>query len=310
MILQFQGKLVGVPDVDNAVIGVNEPTPPPPPPTDWTRVPARASLTENTFLTLTTGFLPLYDALGDDDILIILVRHSERPSGTGWNVELTEQGKLWATEFGTALRNAKVTSTNIQCYCTKDGEHQIVRTAQTAFYIAKGMGDSTLSDYTQVNSEDLKTFISGEYFKRDWRGTGYATMGKYVSYPVQLDRDQCTAFRISYDNRETEAPAAITSDAENALCPQNHLLDVCSSVSNKKIFVVSSHDMYVVPFVSWISRFNLSPHKYEWNDSGYGSGYWSDYMSGGAIIAHKSSKTFEVVPIAGHGDGYKYSGWN
>jgi hypothetical protein len=36
MILQFQGKLVGVPDVDNAVIGVNEPTPPPPPtPFPW-----------------------------------------------------------------------------------------------------------------------------------------------------------------------------------------------------------------------------------------------------------------------------------
>jgi hypothetical protein len=105
----------------------------------------------------------------------------------------------------------------------------------------------------------------------------------------------------------TEAPAAIISDAENALNLQDHLIDKCSKVQNKKIFIVSSHDMYIAPFVTWVSRFNLSP-KYNWND-GTATGYWTDYISGAAIIANKTNKTYEVVPIAGHGDGYKTSGW-
>ena len=312
MILQFQGKLVGVPEVDNAVIGVNEPTPPPPPPTDWTRVPARASLFENTFLTLTTGFSSLYDALGDDDILIILVRHSKREDL--WTEEyltpLTPDGIEWAKNFGTALCNSKVTPTNIQCFCTQDVEgHQIKRTAQTAFYIASSMGNGTLADYTQVDYTTISSYINGGLFKRDWNGGGYHVMTNYCSYPINLSEPNCTAFRISYNNRVQEAPAAITSDAENALNPQDHLIDRCSKVQNKKIFIVSSHDMYISPFVTWVSRFNLSPHKYNWNDSQYGDGYWADYISGAAIIANKTNKTYEAVPIAGHGDGYKTSGW-
>jgi hypothetical protein len=296
----------------NGVLLTEDGPTPPPPTVVWTRVPARTGLSENTFLTLTTGFSSLYNALGNDDILIILVRHSKREDL--WQQEyltpLTEEGIEWAEDFGTALINSKVTPTNIQCFCTQDREgHQMKRTAQTAFYIARSMGDNTLTDYTQVDYTTISQYIQGGLFKRDWNGSGYHVMTSYCSYPNDLSQSNCNAFRISYNNRETEAPAAITLDAENALNLQDHLIDKCSKVQNKKIFIVSSHDMYIAPFVTWVSRFNLLPYKYDWNDSSSGSGYWTDYISGAAIIANKTNKTYEVVPVAGHGDGYKTSGW-
>lgn len=93
MILQFQGKLVGVPDVDNAVIGLNEPTPPPPTPFPW-----------NSFTDIGT----IYQSLGQNDQVAFIIRHSERSDDkdpeTHENM-LTEAGIQVTRSILTSLMN-------------------------------------------------------------------------------------------------------------------------------------------------------------------------------------------------------------
>jgi hypothetical protein len=127
MILQFQGKLVGVPDVDNAVIGVNEPTPPPPP----TQFPW------NTFTDIGT----IYQSLGQNDQVAFVIRHTERNE----QGEVTEAGIEYALHAGSKLSNGIASQTDIALYSSNKQ-----RCITTAEKIAEGSGRSgtpTLIEY-------------------------------------------------------------------------------------------------------------------------------------------------------------------
>lgn len=125
MILQFRGKLVGVPDVDNAVIGLNEPTPPTPTPFPW-----------NSFTDIGT----IYQSLGQNDQVAFIIRHSERSDDEDPETHekmLTEAGIQYAIDTGEKLINGIAGSSDIALYSSNK-----LRCIDTASYIAQGSGRS------------------------------------------------------------------------------------------------------------------------------------------------------------------------
>ncbi|MBO4828718.1 MAG: histidine phosphatase family protein [Fibrobacter sp.] len=222
-----------------------------------------------------TEFVPLdqvYNSVRPDEKMIVVLRHAEREDDISLSSPLTEMGKFQSQSLGMSL------SEGGPGYVYYAGS-QYVRTHQTCNFIARGRHDlDTTSDTMVVLNEGWFTKNFDSYFMTtirendDGRGliTKWAAEGGYTD--------------VFYDL----APRS-SELLEDYLIPALEL-------SGRTVGVFVSHDVMIIPLLSYISEQRITFNYYKAMRGEWEGDNWLNYLAGIAVILKPDgSKVFYAV---------------
>ena len=220
-----------------------------------------------------TDFVPLEDVLAKvapDEQVIIVIRHAERDEDLSIASALTDLGVAQSQELGEKLMFSP------EIYYAGSQYH---RTHMTYNNIAKGRADyDTLGDTMAVLNEGWFTKSFDSYYMTlfrendDGRGviTRWAAEGGYTD--------------VFYD----------VSPRFAALL-ENHLMPALKR-SKKQVGLFVSHDVMIIPMVSYISERRITMKYYLAKQGEWDGDNWLNYLAGIAVILKPDgSKKFFAV---------------
>lgn len=204
---------------------------------------------------------------GNGDRLLVVMRHSERGSDYSVNGGLTQNGINLAKNVGAKLKGAPFSSTENDFFASTG----VKRTMETAYYLANGRGNNSMSSYYDVLASssdagarriDSRLSIASESFcsSTDWN-----TVANY------------------YDNNRSDVNT-------KSLRMINQL---CSVTDGHPLSIIISHDIEMVPLIEWASNGSIQ----------ITSSNWCNYMSGVAVIVH-SNGSWEAYPLKSLDKGF------
>lgn len=201
------------------------------------------------------------------DKVVIVIRHAQRHEGFEQNVTLTRTGKQQALRFGQKLACC-FGKVSLSFKCSLIHGQKIVRTEQTALYIAKGMNRAE-------SPTPIETLYSHRYVK--WVNEKKHSHSKDSLSMYSYGRiDETFGWRFKNLEKET----------------QKFRSELFSEAS-KKLNVFIGHDFALIPLIVSETKGHVFPNlRYDMNRQ------WLNNMAGLAYIIHKDG-TFACIPLKG-----------
>lgn len=217
----------------------------------------------------------IYAQIGDNDKLILLLRHGERPNDEwGPEVPLTPTGEEQCRTVGSKLTNGAAEINQIEAHST-----ETVRTQQTAFIILQTRGDTK---YQAVDEIPTDVYIHADIYRKPGsEGVDYDEISQYAYHQASPET------MAKYKDITT-----VTEEITNILLNN----------SNSKLNIFTSHDSAILPYVVEITRQNLTDLKF-WQDR-----HWLNFVAGMAIIV-RGNGTTEFYPVRGLDSGTFRPDW-
>lgn len=198
----------------------------------------------------------VYHAVRDNERVVFLVRHGER-----WFDYSPEWGLIESW-----IQQAKTLWKRLQWWRFKDTSNDYYwstwfkRTVQTSYYV-------WLSRWYDVFLED----------KLDWE---CRNSYEEIEHPIQI---------VNYDYYEWDAAVWYIENKkeERAIKSEKMIPEICEMTKGHDFSWITTHDVVVIPLVSWLVNDTIKFSKKE----------WINYLSWVAIIINDEDWEFEIFPI-------------
>ena len=214
----------------------------------------------------------VYKSLAPDEKAVFIIRHSEREDDVALETELTANGIQMARDLGATLKSEEEFS-----YVTSG----FVRTNETANQISKGRGEATspklITNYDITGNWFLK--ISADSLAK--QATALGLKGSSVELMA----------RWAYEGGYPETFYEMEPRAQEFM--QAVILKNLSKW--KRITIMVSHDIFVMPLAVFGSQKNVALKYYE-------DYHWINYIAGLAIIVD-AQKNLRYIPVKGAESG-------
>lgn len=214
----------------------------------------------------------IYKSLASDEKAVFIIRHSEREDDVALETELTANGIQMAQDLGATLKSEEEFS-----YVTSG----FVRTNETANQISKGRGEATLpkliTNYDITGNWFLK--ISADSLAK--QATALGLKGSSIELMA----------RWAYEGGYPETFYEMEPRAQEFM--QAVILKNLSKW--KRITIMVSHDIFVMPLAVFGSQKNVALKYYE-------DYHWINYIAGLAIIVD-AQKNLRYIPVKGAESG-------
>lgn len=214
----------------------------------------------------------VYKSLAPDEKAVFIIRHSEREDDVALETELTANGIQMAQDLGATLKSEEEFS-----YVTSG----FVRTNETANQISKGRGEATspklITNYDITGNWFLK--ISADSLAK--QATALGLKGSSVELMA----------RWAYEGGYPETFYEMEPRAQEFM--QAVILKNLSKW--KRITIMVSHDIFVMPLAVFGSQKNVALKYYE-------DYHWINYIAGLAIIVD-AQKNLRYIPVKGAESG-------
>ena len=216
-----------------------------------------------------SDFIPVervFKGLADDERLVVILRHAERKDGSGTDIELTNPGRSQSQEVGAKLENGLVD------FYYAGSEY--LYTHQTYYNIALRRFDAyTEGDTMEVLNE--KWFVKNQ--------TSYY---KALDDEEDVGRNVTTrwAYKGGYDDAFYDLKTRSSELLEDYLIP-------ALEESGRRVGVFISHDLVLIPLVSYVSEGRINLKYYESPEN-----HWLNYLAGIAVVLKPDgTKVFYAV---------------
>ena len=214
----------------------------------------------------------VYKSLASDEKAVFIIRHSEREDDVALETELTANGIQMAQDLGATLKSEEEFS-----YITSG----FVRTNETANQISKGRGEATLpkliTNYDITGNWFLK--ISADSLAK--QATALGLKGSSIELMA----------RWAYEGGYPETFYEMEPRAQEFM--QTIILKNLSKW--KRITIMVSHDIFVMPLAVFGSQKNVALKYYE-------DYHWINYIAGLAIIVD-AQNNLRYIPVKGAESG-------
>lgn len=214
----------------------------------------------------------VYKSLAPDEKAVFIIRHSEREDDVALETELTANGIQMAQDLGTTLKSEEEFS-----YVTSG----FVRTNETANQISKGRGEATspklITNYDITGNWFLK--ISADSLAK--QATALGLKGSSIELMA----------RWAYEGGYPETFYEMEPRAQEFM--QAVILKNLSKW--KRITIMVSHDIFVMPLAVFGSQKNVALKYYE-------DYHWINYIAGLAIIVD-AQNNLRYIPVKGAESG-------
>jgi broad specificity phosphatase PhoE len=214
----------------------------------------------------------VYKSLAPDEKAVFIIRHSEREDDVALETELTANGIQMAQDLGATLKSEEEFS-----YVTSG----FVRTNETANQISKGRGEATspklITNYDITGNWFLK--ISADSLAK--QATALGLKGSSIELMA----------RWAYEGGYPETFYEMEPRAQEFM--QAVILKNLSKW--KRITIMVSHDIFVMPLAVFGSQKNVALKYYE-------DYHWINYIAGLAIIVD-AQNNLRYIPVKGAESG-------
>lgn len=214
----------------------------------------------------------VYKSLAPDEKAVFIIRHSEREDDVALETELTANGIQMARDLGATLKSEEEFS-----YVTSG----FVRTNETANQISKGRGEATspklITNYDITGNWFLK--ISADSLAK--QATALGLKGSSIELMA----------RWAYEGGYPETFYEMEPRAQEFM--QAVILKNLSKW--KRITIMVSHDIFVMPLAVFGSQKNVALKYYE-------DYHWINYIAGLAVIAD-AQNNLRYIPVKGADSG-------
>ena len=214
----------------------------------------------------------VYKSLAPDEKAVFIIRHSEREDDVALETELTANGIQMAQDLGATLKSEEEFS-----YVTSG----FVRTNETANQISKGRGEASLpkliTNYDITGNWFLK--ISADSLAK--QATALGLKGSSIELMA----------RWAYEGGYPETFYEMEPRAQEFM--QAVILKNLSKW--KRITIMVSHDIFVMPLAVFGSQKNVALKYYE-------DYHWINYIAGLAIIVD-AQNNLRYIPVKGAESG-------
>ncbi len=214
----------------------------------------------------------VYKSLAPNEKAVFIIRHSEREDDVALETELTANGIQMAQDLGATLKSEEDFS-----YVTSG----FVRTNETANQISKGRGEATLpkliTNYDITGNWFLK--ISADSLAK--QATALGLKGSSIELMA----------RWAYEDGYPEIFYEMEPRAQEFM--QAVILKNLSKW--KRITIMVSHDIFVMPLAVFGSQKNVALKYYE-------DYHWINYIAGLAIIVD-AQNNLRYIPVKGAESG-------
>ncbi|MBQ1824518.1 MAG: histidine phosphatase family protein [Fibrobacter sp.] len=216
-----------------------------------------------------SDFIPVervFKGLADDEKLVVILRHAERKDGSGTDIELTNPGRSQSQEVGAKLENGLVD------FYYAGSEY--LYTHQTYYNIALRRFDAyTEGDTMEVLNE--KWFVKNQksYYK-----------ALYDEEDVGRNVTTRWAYEGGYDDAFYDLKTRSSELLEDYLIP-------ALEKSGRRVGMFISHDLVLIPLVSYVSEGRINLKYYESPEN-----HWLNYLAGIAVVLKPDgTKVFYAV---------------
>ena len=214
----------------------------------------------------------VYKSLAPDEKAVFIIRHSEREDDVALETELTANGIQMAQDLGATLKSEEEFS-----YVTSG----FVRTNETANQISKGRGEATLpkliTNYDITGNWFLK--ISADSLAK--QATALGLKGSSIELMA----------RWAYEAGYPETFYELEPRAQEFM----QAVILKNLPKWKRITIMVSHDIFVMPLAVFGSQKNVALKYYE-------DYHWINYIAGLAIIVD-AQNNLRYIPVKGAESG-------
>ena len=214
----------------------------------------------------------VYKSLAPDEKAVFIIRHSEREDDVALETELTANGIQMAQDLGATLKSEEEFS-----YVTSG----FVRTNETANQISKGRGEATspklITNYDITGNWFLK--ISADSLAK--QATALGLKGSSVELMA----------RWAYEAGYPETFYELEPRAQEFM----QAVILKNLPKWKRITIMVSHDIFVMPLAVFGSQKNVALKYYE-------DYHWINYIAGLAIIVD-AQNNLRYIPVKGADSG-------
>ena len=207
----------------------------------------------------------VFALLAEGEKLVVMLRHAERENTISKETPLTDNGRLQSQQLGDKLKGGP------EIYYAGS---EYVRTHQTYNNIAIGRGDAdTLGDTMAVLNE-------GWFVKNQ--------MSYYMALYNEEDDGRGVTTRWAFEGGYDDAFYDLKTRSSELL--EDHIIPALEN-SGKTIGVFITHDIMLIPLVSYVSEGRIDLRYYESPED-----HWLNYLAGIAVVLKPDgTKVFYAV---------------
>lgn len=207
----------------------------------------------------------VFAGLAEGEKLVVMLRHAERENTISKETPLTDNGRLQSQQLGDKLKGGP------EIYYAGS---EYVRTHQTYNNIAIGRGDAdTLGDTMAVLNE-------GWFVKNQ--------MSYYMALYNENDDGRGVTTRWAFEGGYDDAFYDLKTRSSELL--EDHIIPALEN-SGKTIGVFITHDIMLIPLVSYVSEGRIDLRYYESPED-----HWLNYLAGIAVVLKPDgTKVFYAV---------------